>query len=418
MSDTRATKYGLLGCNLGHSFSPCVHSELGLQEYEIFDVAEDDFEAFMNRSNIAGFNVTIPYKKRAFERCNWVSPEAQAMGSVNVAVRAQEGTLRGYNTDYQGFMNMLAVSDVEVANKKVLVLGTGGASQAVQFALGKMEPREVRVISRSGDDNYNNLERHFDAEVVINATPVGMYPRDLVSPVDLTQFSKLEAAVDLIYNPLRTAFLQQAENMGVLAVNGLYMLVDQARLTEEIFFDKHITASESKRITNMLTRELSNIVLIGMPGCGKSRISRELAKRMNKQPLDIDREIEIYARRTSAELIEEEGVPMFRKVEEIVTGETCSKTGKIIATGGGVVEREANKTRLRQNARVYYVQRDLDALATHGRPLSRDGAALQEMFDRRDSLYRDFADAIVDNNGEAAATAAEIERDFNENLGA
>ena len=279
-----------------------------------------------------------------------------------------------------------------------------------------MGAREVVVISRSGADNYGNLHRHADADIIVNSTPVGMYPHTGEAPVDLTDFPHCSGVLDMIYNPRRTALILQAESLGIPCSDGLPMLVAQATAAEEHFFDRTIADSENERILAMLRRDTQNIELIGMPGCGKTTVGRALARLTGREAIDIDQRIEERAGRSIPEIFAAGGEEAFRALEREATAEAGKLSGRIILTGGGVVKDPRNYAPLRQNGRIYQLRRDLSALATDGRPLSA-GADLAEMYAQRSPLYARFRDEVIDNNGTVEETAEAIWRDFVEHSG-
>ena len=279
---------GLLGEKLGHSYSPAIHAELADYEYRLYEVAPEKLGEFLTGGGFDGMNVTIPYKKAVIPYCAKLSPIAQKLQSVNVLVRREDGTLYGDNADAYGFAGMVRASGVQIDGKKTLVLGSGGASSTVCAVLEEMGARSVTIISRKGEDNYNNLDRHADAEVIVNTTPVGMYPNCGVSPVDLSLFPKLEGVLDIVYNPARTAFVLQAEKLGIPYMSGLYMLVAQAKRTAEVFENRDIPDSETERIWKKLSLEMQNIVLVGMPGSGKSTIAVRISESLGIPMLSKD----------------------------------------------------------------------------------------------------------------------------------
>ena len=283
---------GLLGEKLGHSYSPAIHAELADYEYRLYEVAPEKLGEFLTGGGFDGMNVTIPYKKAVIPYCAELSPIAQKLQSVNVLVRREDGTLYGDNADAYGFAGMVRASGIAIEGKKTLVLGSGGASSTVHAVLEEMGARSVTIISRKGEDNYNNLDRHADAEVIVNTTPVGMYPNCGVSPVDLSLFPKLEGVLDIVYNPARTAFVLQAEKLGIPYMSGLYMLVAQAKRTAEVFENRDIPDSETERIWKKLSLEMQNIVLIGMPGSGKSTVAARLAEALDRIVFWLKRDID------------------------------------------------------------------------------------------------------------------------------
>ena len=275
--------YGLLGRKLGHSWSAPIHAALGCADYRLIELEPEELGAFLAREDIGGLNVTIPYKRDVMAYCDVLDPMAEAIGSVNTLVRRADGKLYGYNTDAAGFCFMAQRAGIGFAGKKTLVLGSGGASRTAAACAKKLGAREVVVISRSGENNYTNLGRHADAERIVNTTPVGMYPNNGAAAVDLTAFPACAGVLDLIYNPRRTALLLQAEELGIPCSDGLPMLVAQAKAAEEHFFDRTIADSENERILAQLRREMTNLVLIGMPGSGKSAVGAALAGHAGKE---------------------------------------------------------------------------------------------------------------------------------------
>jgi shikimate dehydrogenase len=408
--------YGLLGRKLGHSWSVPIHAALGCAGYRLYELEPEKLAAFLRRTDIGGLNVTIPYKRDVMPLCDEIDPAAADIGSVNTLVRGADGKLRGYNTDIDGFCYMARRAGIGFAGKKVVVLGSGGASLTAQAAARREGAQEITVISRSGPDNYGNLDRHADAEIVVNTTPVGMYPGNGAAPVDLSAFPRCEGVLDVIYNPRRTALLLQAEALGIPCCDGLPMLVAQAKTAEERFFGKPISDEENERILSQLRREMGNIVLIGMPGSGKSSIGQLLADLTGREAVDIDQKIADRAGCSIPEIFAQGGEAAFRALEREETAKAGALTGKILLTGGGVVKTPENYGALRQNGRVYHLLRDLNVLPTDGRPLSQ-GADLAAMWRQREPLYRAFRDVSMDNNGPAAETAQAIWRDFCAHIG-
>ena len=403
--------YGLLGRKLSHSWSVPIHTALGCQGYRLIELEPDELEGFLRQPNIGGLNVTIPYKRDVMPFCDVIDPMAQAIGSVNTLTRRADGKLYAFNTDAAGFCWMAKRAGIDFTGRKAVILGSGGASLTAQAMAKRLGAREVVVISRSGENNYGNLDRHADAEIVVNTTPVGMYPNTGVSPVDLSSFPRCEGLLDVIYNPRRTALLMQAEARGIPCSDGLPMLVAQAKAAEEHFFEKAIPDSENQRILADLRRDSTNIVLIGMPGCGKSTIGAALAALTGREAVDIDAEIERRADCPIPEIFARGGEMEFRALERQATAEASKRTGCILLTGGGAVKTPENYGALRQNGRIYHLLRDVGTLPTDGRPLSQ-GADLAAMWRERKPLYERFRDTVIDNNGPAEETAQAIWRDF------
>lgn len=408
--------YGLLGRKLGHSWSVPIHAALGCGNYRLYELEPEMLADLLRREEIGGLNVTIPYKRDVMPLCDEIDPAAADIGSVNTIVRCSDGKLRGYNTDIDGFCYMARRAGIALAGKKVVILGTGGASLTAQAAARRAGAREITVISRSGPDNYENLGRHADAQIIVNTTPVGMYPQNGAAAVDLRDFPQCQGVLDVIYNPRRTALLLQAEALGIPCADGLPMLVAQAKTAEEHFTGKAIPDSENERILCQLRREMGNIVLIGMPGSGKSTVGQLLSDLTGREAVDIDQMIAQRAGCSIPEIFARGGEAEFRALEREETAKAGAMTGKILLTGGGVVKTPENYGALRQNGRVYHLLRDLEVLPTDGRPLSQ-GADLAAMWAQREPLYRAFRDVTVDNNGPAEDTARAIWRDFCEDSG-
>ena len=391
-------KCGLLGEKLGHSYSPQIHAALADYEYRLYEKSPDEVEAFVRNGDWHGLNVTIPYKKTVIPFCDALSDTARTIGSVNTLVHRADGSIYGDNTDAFGFETLLSQTvKGSIAGKKALVLGTGGASVTVCAVLRK-HGAEVVPISRSGENNYQNLDRHADARLLVNTTPLGMYPKTGVSPVDLAAFPRLEAVLDVVYNPARTALLLQAEARGIPRAGGLTMLVAQAKRSSEIFLGNTLPAEEIPRITAMLSRDMQNVILIGMPGCGKSTVGALLAKRLGRPYHEADRELEKNAKRSIPDIFAMEGEKGFRLRETAILSELGKQSGTVLSTGGGCVTRAENYPLLHQNGVIIWLTRDLDKLAREGRPLSLN-ADLSAMYAVREPLYRRFADCIVDNSG-------------------
>ena len=399
-------QYGLLGEKLGHSYSPQIHGLLADYPYTLCEVSPERLPQFLRETSLSGMNVTIPYKKAVIESCADLSEAARKIGSVNTLVRREDGWY-GDNTDYYGFCYMVKASGIPIAGKKVLVLGNGGVSLTVQQALRDLQAGQVVVISRRGENHYGNLERHADAAVLVNTTPVGMYPNNGRSVVDLAQFPNLVGVLDLIYNPDRTAFLLQAQERGVACMGGLVMLVAQAKRAAELFTGTAIADCRIDEITRILRQQMLNIVLVGMPGCGKSTVGRQLAELLHRPFVDADEVLAERAGCTLTEIFREQGEEAFRALETEVLRDLGKRSGIVLATGGGCVTRMENYPALHQNGWIFWLQRDLDQLPVNGRPLSQANR-LEDLYARRKAAYERFADGIVDNNGGCGDAVARI----------
>lgn len=398
---------GLLGQKLGHSYSPAIHALLGDYTYKLYEIEPENVETFLKTGEFDALNVTIPYKKRAAALCDVLSETACAIGSVNTLVRRRDGTLYGDNTDVFGFEEMLRRAEISPHGKKALVLGSGGASAAVVYALQRQQAREIVVISRRGENNYANLSRHADAELIVNTTPVGMYPHNGETPVDLRTFPRCRAVVDLIYNPVRTGLLLQAEELGIPCAGGLVMLAAQAVRASEVFTGEKLPNERIGQAAALVMRQTMNIVLVGMPGCGKSTVARELGKRLGRTVLDTDAYIEEHTGTAPERIIQTQGEAVFREYESEAVRALGSASGAVIATGGGAVLREENYAPLHQNGVIIWLRRDLDMLARSGRPLSLAGD-IADMYGKREKHYLRFADHIIDNNRSPEEAAEDI----------
>ena len=397
---------GLLGRKLGHSYSPQIHACLGDYSYTLFEKEPEEVADFLKNGGFTGLNVTIPYKKTVIPYLDELSPAAKKLGAVNTVVRREDGTLFGHNTDYFGFASLLKRSGLNVAGKKVLVLGSGGASVTVKAALEQLGA-DVTVISRSGPDDYDHLDRHADAQIIANTTPVGMYPHNGAAAVDLRRFSRCEGVLDIVYNPARTALLLQAEELGIPHAGGLSMLVAQAKRSSEQFTGTAIGDEALARVERAVNQRLRNIILIGMPGSGKSAVAAALGKALDREVVEAD---ELIAQRTGMsipEIFAQSGEETFRKLETEVLAEQGKRSGIILSTGGGCVTRPENYPLLHQNGTIFRLTRDLAKLPTEGRPISQT-TDLAQLCARREPLYRRFADVTVSNDGALEVTVQTI----------
>ena len=405
-------KFGLLGRKLGHSFSPEIHRQLAAYtepyNYGIFEVEPENLEDFVRHGDWAGLNVTIPYKQDVMAFCDEISPEAARIGAVNTLVR-RNGKIIGYNTDYTGFRMTVDQSGAPAAGAKCIVLGSGGASKAVIAVLEDLGASEVVVVSRDGKTgcDYQQMKQlHQDAVIMVNTTPVGMYPNTGVSAAYPGAFWKLEYVFDVVYNPLRTNFLCQARKSGMEGFNGLKMLVGQAKASAEYFLNCTIPDEAVDVIERRLAAEKENIVLIGMPGCGKSTIGQALAEKLGRRFVDIDRLIVEREGRSIPGIFEEGGEELFRRIEIEAVAALNHETGIVIACGGGVVTREENYYSLAENGRLVFINRDIEVLPTDGRPLSQS-TPLARLYAQRLPLYRSWCDLEVENKDRTIEEIAE-----------
>ncbi len=401
-------RFGLLGRKLGHSYSPQIHAMLGDYEYPLYEKEPEEIEDFMLNGDFDGMNVTIPYKETVIPYMSAISESAKKIGSVNTVTRQPDGTLFGDNTDYYGFAYLLESAGFDVKGKKVIVLGNGGASKTVVCVCQDKGASEVTVISRRSEtDNYLNIEKHNNADYIVNTTPVGMYPDNGKAPIDLSIFSRCKGVADLIYNPSKTKLLLDAEKLSIPAVNGLTMLCAQGAKAAESFTKTRFPENKATEITKELEKQMLNIVLVGMPGCGKSTAAKKLSEILGRELIDTDELIVKNEDRAIPEIFEAEGEEYFRNAEAIAVSQAGKQSGRIIATGGGAVLREENKAALRQNSVVVFLRRDLSKLDTSGRPLSKNGH-LEEMYKKRLPHYEAVCDITVDVSQDENETARRI----------
>lgn len=393
---------GLLGEHLTHSYSPQIHALLGDYSYELFEVAPEKLGEFLQAGEFDGLNVTIPYKRAVIPYCAELSAAAREMGSVNTLLRRPDGTLYGDNTDLDGFRWLLARGGGIRPGEKALVLGTGGASQTVQAVL-RAAGAEVAVLSRRGESNYLTLPRHADARLVVNATPVGMYPNNGERLIDLSQLPQCRCVLDLIYNPARTRLLLDAAARGIRCENGLSMLVAQAKRAAELFTGRDIPDAACTDILRRMEAQMHNLILVGMPGSGKTTVGSLLAVSLGRPFYDADGEIEKKLGCSIPAFFAQRGEAAFRAVETEVLAELGKRSGCVIATGGGCVTRGENYDLLHQNGEIIWLRRSLTELPVEGRPVSQS-RSLPELYREREPAYRRFADFCVEN--EAAPEAA------------
>ena len=388
--------YGLLGEKLGHSFSPLIHSRLGRYEYRLFEVPREELRNFLRSGSFAGLNVTIPYKKEVIPFCETLSPLAQRIGSVNTVTVDAQGKLHGYNTDYFGFCQMLRKAKIDVAGEHCVVIGAGGASATVCVALEDLGASRITVVTHK-ENTPEKIASLSDAGILVNTSPVGMYPNNGKSPVDLALLPSLRGVADLIFNPLKTALMLQAEALGIPCAGGLTMLTAQAKQASELFQDKRISDARIPAITREIRRQCENIVFVGMPGCGKTVIGSHVARRLGKPFVDTDAEIELRAGKPIPQIFEQEGEEAFRLLETQVLADVTSRSGCVIATGGGVVTRPENHPLLKQNGRIVFLERPVELLSRKGRPLSSSEEAVQRLYAERLPLYLAVSDLRVRN---------------------
>ncbi|MBQ7343626.1 MAG: shikimate dehydrogenase [Clostridia bacterium] len=405
-------KYGLIGEKLGHSFSKEVHSMLSDYEYEIREIPRDELDSFMREADFKAINVTIPYKESVIPYLSYISEEAKKIGAVNTIVN-RGGKLYGYNTDFLGMTAMINKMRLSLAGKKTVILGTGGTSKtafAVAQSLGASPIITVSRTKRDGVIDYGELIKdHLDAEIVINTTPVGMYPDNYSSPLDITPFKNLEGVIDAIYNPIRTTLVIDALERGIKAEGGLYMLVAQAVYASEIFLDVKYPIERLDKIYKKIKRKKENIVLIGMPASGKSTVSALLANDLSRRVLDTDQMI-IDARGLNIpEIFASEGETAFRDYESTEIANASLQNNLIIATGGGAILRRENVRMLKQNGVLFFIDRPYEKLVpTSDRPLASDLEAIKKRYEERYDIYVREADFVIDADDQPVNVAKKI----------
>ncbi|HAE89029.1 MAG TPA: shikimate kinase [Clostridiales bacterium] len=386
--------YCLIGKRLDYSYSKVVHNKLGY-DYDLTEVKEEELASFIRSGRYVGFNVTIPYKKAVIPFLDEISPEAKALGVVNLVMRDGD-KLKGYNMDIRGMEYALKRTGVSLKGKKVLILGSGNTSETAEYLARENGAATIVKISRNGEDNYQNVDKHKDAAYIINTTPVGTFPGNEDGLIDLSSFPALEGVQEVIYNPFKTRLALQAEDRGLPVATGLDMLVGQAAYSAEKFRGVLPPEEEVDRIVKEILREDRNIVLIGMPSCGKTTVGRRLAERLGRDFVDADEEI-VKAHGDIPAIFAKEGEDAFRIYESEVIAEVSKKHRLVIATGGGAVLKERNRLNLRQNGVVVYLRRDLSALTDTGRPLSQ-GGRIEALFREREPIYKALAEIVVDND--------------------
>lgn len=397
-------RYGLVGAQLGHSYSPFIHSLLGSAPYGLFSLKPEDLGSFLKSGDFEGLNVTIPYKKSVIPYLDHIAPEAEAIGAVNTIVRRGDG-LWGYNTDCCGFLYAAEHAGITFAGKKVLILGSGGASAAVRQAAAGAGAAEVLTVSRTGRLNYENVYDVSGAEIIVNATPVGMYPQSRGKLVELSRFSSCRGVIDLVYNPLMTPLLLDARELGIPFSNGLSMLVAQAKYASDLFQGIQRPDSIIEGILKKTEQRVCNIVLVGMPGCGKSTVGKILAASLGKDFVDTDLLVEQRAGKSIPDIFKDEGEAAFRALEADAISAVGKQGGQVIATGGGAVLSRENVDNLRQNGIIVYLKRDIKELPVEGRPLSQK-ESLEVMLEKRRVFYEAAADIIVNVPAGPDETAA------------
>ena len=409
-------EYGLIGSRLGHSYSPQIHRFFGDYDYGLYPMTAEQLEKTLTKRDFRGLNITIPYKRDVLPFCDEISDAVRAVGSANT-LYFRNGKLCAENTDLPGMLFMLDRAGIFLTGKKIAILGSGGTSLTAQAACRVRKARDYVTVSRSGPVTYADLYReHQDAEIIINATPVGMYPDNLVSPVDISRFSRLCGVADVIYNPAKTALLLDAEEAGIPCIDGLWMLAAQAWHAAKLFLNADISEDKIALAYRAVRKECLNLVLIGMPGSGKTALGKLAAEKLGRRFIDLDQEIEKrYG--SIPDIFKNRGEKAFRDMESEIARDAGKESGCVIAAGGGAILRKENVRALRQNGIVAWVQRPTERLSTEGRPLSTGREALKRMEKERFPLYRACADFAVDNQGAPEETVQTILEGFDETAG-
>lgn len=412
-------KYGLIGEHLGHSFSKQIQTRIAEIEnvkdydYQLVELDKEEFKEFMEKKDFKGINVTIPYKKDVIPYLDEMDESAKAIGAVNTIINV-DGKLKGYNTDFGGFLYMVKAHNVHMEGKKVLIIGNGGACAAVKAVCKHENAKDIVIVSRSanrGAIGYDEMyTSHLDADIVVNTSPVGMFPNIANAPIDVSWFHKLECVLDVVYNPILTRLCFEAQEADIKRVIGLEMLIAQAKYTFEIFENMSFDDSIIDEIKKEMLKDRCNIVLIGMPSAGKTTIGKMLEEKLGKEFFDLDDMIIAKAGKSNPEIFQESGEAGFRAIETEVAIEASKMNNKIIATGGGVVKHKVNMDFLRLNGITIFIDRDIDKLISSdpNRPLSSSKQALQQMYKERYPLYQKYAAYIAVNNANIEETVDDI----------
>ncbi|MGM9645637.1 MAG: shikimate kinase [Eubacteriales bacterium] len=410
-------KYGVIGEHLKHSFSKEIHSKISDYVYEIKEISPENLEDFIKEKDFYGINVTIPYKEKVIPYLDFISDSAKKIGAVNTIVN-RGGKLFGYNTDYMGMRELIIKTYGEIKDKKVLILGAGGTSKTAHSVVSDMDARnKILKVTRSGKDatiTYDEAyKNHTDAQVIINTTPVGMYPENSDTAFDISAFLSLECVIDAVYNPIRTRLVQSAKERGIKAEAGLFMLSAQAVYASAVFTGKDPDKTLCEKVFSEVLSEKENIVLIGMPCSGKTTVGKELAKITGKKFVDTDCEI---VKKTGIDIptyFQKYGEANFRQLEKEVIEEISKINSQVIATGGGCILDFENVRNLRSNGKIYFLDRSLENLTpTSDRPLSSDKESLEKRYRERYSKYVSYADSIIDSNRPISEVANDIKGDF------
>lgn len=401
----------LIGEKLSHSYSRLIHKKFGMYSYDLVELPPDNLKEFVEHGGYDAFNVTIPYKSAIIPYIDKVETLAMQIGAINTVCRLG-GKTYGYNTDILGMAYMLKRAGIALGGKNVMILGSGGTGKTAEMLAKKNGAASITVVSRSGSVNYKNFYELQQTQIIINTTPVGMYPYSDISLADLSKFRNLEAVADVIYNPMRTRLMLQARELNLKYAGGLYMLVAQAKYSMDIFVKNRHPDEIIEQVYKYLLSRIINIVLVGMPGSGKTSIGKAVARRERRRYVDSDAEIVASEGRAITEIFAEKGEEYFRKKEKQTLFLLGSQNGMVISTGGGAVLDRENYYSLKANGRIYYLEREINDLATRGRPLSTGTEALKKLLEQREPLYKAFADVTVENDGDFFSCVDKILEDI------
>lgn len=405
-------KFCVIGKNISYSLSPRIHAAFGSDAYGVEEITDGEALArFVRGGEYCGFNVTIPYKREIIPLLDGLSDEAKAAGAVNCVARI-DGKYKGFNFDIGGMEFALERAGLTFAGKRVMILGSGGASRAAQYLAKRQNAAETIVVSRTGETNYSNCHKFSDVGIIVNATPVGSAPDSYARPIDISAFPMLEGVLDAVYSPLETLLSRDARERGLKVASGLDMLVEQARLTHNLFCEAggvdKASRADGERVCDVMLKQARNIVLIGMAGAGKTSAGRALAKLMGRAFYDSD---EIVVARTGKDIpaiFEAQGEAKFREYETSAIKECCAKFGAVISTGGGAVCSPENRFYMQSNGVIVYLERSISELAREGRPLYAQSGAVHELAKARVPIYESLADIRVAVAGDADETARKI----------
>ena len=409
-------KYGLIGEHLGHSFSKAIHEKIGDYVYEIKEIEPENVETFISKRDFVGINVTIPYKEKVMPMLDYIDDKAKKIGAVNTVIN-KNGKLYGYNTDYMGLKALILHTGAEIEGKKVLIIGTGGTSKTAKAVTTDMGAKKILFVSYRKTDVSLTYEEvycnHTDVDVIFNTSPVGMYPKNDASPIDLKKFTRLEAVIDVVYNPMKTKLVKEAEDLGIKASTGLYMLSAQAVYAYEHFCGKEATKELCDKVYSDVFKEKCNIILVGMPSSGKTSVGKVISNLIDKQFVDTDDEIVKREGIDIPTIFETKGEDYFRDLEAKIVEDVSKLNNLVIATGGGAILRKSNVDALKQNGKIYFIDRSLEKLLpTEDRPLAKDREAIEKRYNERYEVYKESADVIVNGDGTVDSVAKEIYKDF------